>query len=82
MTYMWQLDELDKLITYAAHAQMSPDFQGELVQKFLDHACLSSEHEIAFHLKCGLVLTERMMKNGQRENAVRLPDTERASRNL
>ena len=59
-----KMDELDDLIRYAAHAQPAPDFNGELVFRFLDHATLRSRDEITFHLKCGLSLTERLVRNG------------------
>ncbi len=59
-----KMDELDDLIRYAAHAQPAPDFNGDLVFRFLDHATLRSRDEITFHLKCGLSLTERMVRNG------------------
>jgi hypothetical protein len=59
-----KMDELDDLIRYAAHAQPAPDFNGDLVFRFLDHATLRSRDEITFHLKCGLSLTERLVRNG------------------
>jgi hypothetical protein len=59
-----KMDELDDLIRYAAHAQPAPDFNGDLVFRFLYLATLRSRDEITFHLKCGLSLTERMVRNG------------------
>lgn len=59
-----KMDELDDLIRYAAHVRPAPDFNGDLVFRFLDHATLRSRDEIIFHLKCGLSLTERVVRNG------------------
>lgn len=59
-----KMDELDDLIRHAAHAQPAPDFNGDLVFRFLDYATLQSRAEITFHLKCGLSLTERLVRNG------------------
>lgn len=59
-----KMDELDDLIRYAAHTQPAPEFNSDLVFRFLDHATLQSKDEITFHLKCGLNLTERMVRNG------------------
>ena len=59
-----KMDELDDLIRYAAHTQQAPEFNGDLVFRFLDHATLRSKDEITFHMKCGLNLTERMGRNG------------------
>ena len=57
-----QTDALYDLIHFAGHAQPSPDFDGALVERFLDYATLQSREEVTFHLKCGLSLTERMGK--------------------
>ena len=57
---MKMTEALNDLIHYANHAQPSPDFDGELVERFLDHGTVQSREEITFHLKCGLSLTERM----------------------
>lgn len=59
-----KMDELHDLIQYAAHAQPAPGFNGDLVFRFLDHATMQSRDEITFHLKCGLSLTERIVRNG------------------
>jgi hypothetical protein len=59
-----KMDELDDLIRYGAHARPAPGFNGDLVFRFLDHATLQSRAEITFHLKCGLSLTERLVRNG------------------
>ena len=53
-------DTLSDLIRYAGQAQPSPDFDGRLVGRFLDHAEVCSRNEVVFHLKCGLRLTERI----------------------
>ena len=59
---MKMTEALNDLIHYANHAQPSPDFDGELVERFLDHGTVQSREEITFHLKCGLSLTERMIE--------------------
>ncbi len=55
-----QTDALNDLICFTGHAQPGPNFDGALVERFLDHATLQSREEVTFHLKCGLSLTERM----------------------
>ena len=57
---MKRTEALNDLIRYVGHAQPSPDFDGELVERFLDHGVVRSREEVTFHLKCGLSLTERM----------------------
>ena len=57
---MKMTEALNDLTRYAGHAQPSPDFDGELVERFLDYGTVQSREEITFHLKCGLSLTERM----------------------
>ena len=57
---MKMTEALNDLIRYVGHAQPSPDFDGELVERFLDHGEVLSREEVTFHLKCGLSLTERM----------------------
>lgn len=59
---MKMTEALNDLIHYVNHAQPSPDFDGELVERFLDHGTVQSREEITFHLKCGLSLTERMIE--------------------
>ena len=57
---MKMTEALNDLIRYVGHAQPSPDFDGELVERFLDHGEVRSREEVTFYLKCGLSLTERM----------------------
>ena len=57
---MKMTEALNDLLRYVGHAQPSPDFDGELVERFLDHGEVRSREEVTFHLKCGLSLTERM----------------------
>lgn len=54
------IDALIELIRFAGQAQPSPDFDGELVERFLDKVTISKRNEVIFHLKCGLNLTERI----------------------
>ena len=56
-------EALTELIRFAGHAEPSTDFNGELVERFLETATVSSREEVVFHLKCGLSLTERI--NGE-----------------
>ena len=53
-------DALSELIRYAGHAEPSPDFNGELAERFLDRVTVRSRNEVVFHLKCGLNLAERI----------------------
>lgn len=55
-----QTDALSDLIRYVNHAKPSPDFDGELVDRFLDRVTVRTRNELVFHLKCGLNLTERI----------------------
>lgn len=57
---MKMTEALNDLIRYVGHAKPSPDFDGELVERFLDHGEVRSREEVTFYLKCGLSLTERM----------------------
>lgn len=53
-------EALTELIRFVGHAEPSTDFNGELVERFLETATVSSREEVIFHLKCGLSLTERI----------------------
>ena len=53
-------DAMNDLIRFVAHVQPSPEFDGALFERFIDHATLRTRNEIVFHLKCGLNLTERV----------------------
>ena len=53
-------EALTELIRFVGHAEPSTDFNGELVERFLETATVSSRDEVVFHLKCGLNLTERI----------------------
>lgn len=55
-----QADSMGDLLRYAGHAQMRPDFDGDLFDRFVDHVTIRTRTEIVFHLKCGLNLTERI----------------------
>ena len=57
---MHKTDALSDLIHFVSHASPSPDFDAELVNRFLDHATLKTRELVTFHLKCGLSLTERI----------------------
>ena len=53
-------EALTELIRFVGHAEPSTDFNGELVERFLETATVSSREEVIFHLKCSLSLTERI----------------------
>ena len=55
-------DALGELIRFVGHAELSPAFDGDLVERFLDKVTVSKRNEVIFHLKCGLDLTERIGK--------------------
>ena len=57
---MQKTDALNDLIRYVGHAQASPDFDGDLVERFLESATMTSRNKVVFHLKCGLSLAERI----------------------
>ena len=51
---------LEELLKYTFNAEMRNEFDGELVQRFLDHVTVHGQDEVTFHLKCGLNLRERL----------------------
>lgn len=57
-----EIEETEKLIKFTAKAEMFQEFDGELVNNYLDHITVHSPDEVTFHLKCGLSLKERILK--------------------
>jgi len=53
-------DALNDLVKYANRGRMLKEFDGELVERFIDHIEIHSHDELSMHFKCGLVLRERI----------------------
>ena len=53
-------DALSEIIRYVSHADPSPEYNGELAERFLDHVTVRARNKVVFHMKCGLNLTERI----------------------
>ena len=51
-----KLEELEDLLSYVNHAEMSPSFHGELVARFVEKVVVHSRENVTFYLKCGLKL--------------------------
>lgn len=54
--------EAGTLLQYAAKTSMLSAFDGELFTRFVARAVVLSREEIAFELKCGLTLKERLAR--------------------
>lgn len=54
--------ELKKLINFVSKHEAGDSFSDELFLEYVDHIEVLSREKVAFHLKCGLVLTERLVK--------------------
>ena len=55
-----KLDQLEDLLRYVNHAEMSPSFNGELVARFVEKVVVNSRAEVTFVLKCGLKLKQQL----------------------
>ena len=55
-----KLEELEDLLSYVNHAEMSPSFNEELVARFIEKIVVHSRKEVTFYLKCGLKLKQTM----------------------
>jgi hypothetical protein len=51
---------VDDLCTYIGHSKMGTDFDGDLVERFIDHIIVHGQEEVMFCFKCGLNLRERL----------------------
>lgn len=54
------LTELNRLIHFAEHSEPLTEFDEGLFTQFVDRVIIYSRQELAFELKCGLLLKERM----------------------
>ena len=59
---MKKTDALGELLRFTNHCGMLPEFDGTLVERFLDHITVHSRDEATFHLKCGLEVKERFSR--------------------
>lgn len=59
---MKKTDALGELLRFTNHCGMLTEFDGTLVERFLDHITVHSRDEATFHLKCGLEVKERFSK--------------------
>lgn len=55
-------EEVSRLLKFAAKAEMTSDFNGELFEEYVDRVVVYSRAEIGFELKCGLTLKERLVR--------------------
>ncbi|MCD8362913.1 MAG: hypothetical protein LUC98_08140 [Lachnospiraceae bacterium] len=55
-----QIVELQHLLSFAEHTAMQTVFDETLFTEYVDHIVLLDRETAAFHLKCGLVLQERL----------------------
>lgn len=59
---MKKTDALGELLRFTNHCGMLTEFDGTLVERFLDHITVHSRDEATFHLKCGLAVKERFSR--------------------
>lgn len=57
---MSKTEGLRELLKYTGKGEMLSRFDAELFEQFVDHITVCSREEIAFSLKCGLTLRERI----------------------
>lgn len=58
---MAETESLDELLRYTSKKKMLSEFDPEFFEKFVDKVVIRNRSEAEFHLRCGLLLTERMM---------------------
>ena len=51
---------VDDLCTYIGHSEMGIEFDGDLIERFIDHIIVHGQEEVTFCFKCGLNLRERL----------------------
>ena len=54
--------EVEQLLKFAEKAEPREGFEEDLLERFVEGIVIHSTTELAFHLRCGLVLNERMVK--------------------
>ena len=56
------LDEAQKLLRFASKKVEIAEFEDEMFLEYVDTMTVHNRDEITFNLKCGLNLTERLVK--------------------
>ena len=56
------LDEAQKLLRFASKKEVITEFNDALFLEYVDTIKVNNRNEITFALKCGLNLTERLVK--------------------
>ncbi|MEG0579970.1 MAG: zinc ribbon domain-containing protein, partial [Niameybacter sp.] len=57
---MSKTEEVSRLLKFIEKAEMLTAFKAEVFQEYVDHITVLSREELAFNLKCGLSLKERV----------------------
>jgi hypothetical protein len=55
-------DALGELLRFTGHCGILTEFDGLLVDRFLEHITVHSKEEATFHMKCGLEVKERICR--------------------
>lgn len=59
---MKKTDALEELLWFTNHCGILTEYDGALVEQFLDYITVHSREEVTFHLKCGLEVEERICR--------------------